>query len=79
VAFGSKTINVPAERRIDESRLEIRYSPSLAMAMVDALEASAVPWVLSGSSIRTTWFGECTANPPAAGRHGRRLAPERGR
>jgi uncharacterized protein YfaS (alpha-2-macroglobulin family) len=31
------SINVPAERRIDESRLEIRYSPSLALAMVDAL------------------------------------------
>jgi uncharacterized protein YfaS (alpha-2-macroglobulin family) len=31
------TINVPAERRVDQSRLEIRYSPSLAMAMVDAL------------------------------------------
>src|SRR5436190_7782101 len=31
------SLNVPAERRIDESRLEIRYSPSLAMAMVDAL------------------------------------------
>ncbi|MBN1671918.1 MAG: alpha-2-macroglobulin [Kiritimatiellae bacterium] len=31
------TVKVPAERRIDESRLEIRYSPSLAAAMVDAL------------------------------------------
>ncbi|MDA1087634.1 MAG: MG2 domain-containing protein [Verrucomicrobia bacterium] len=31
------SIDVPAERRINESRLEIRYSPSLAMAMVDAL------------------------------------------
>lgn len=30
-------INVPEERRINESRLEIRYSPSLAAAMVDAL------------------------------------------
>ena len=30
-------INVPAERRVDQSLLEIRYSPSLAMAMVDAL------------------------------------------
>jgi uncharacterized protein YfaS (alpha-2-macroglobulin family) len=29
--------NVPAERRINESRLEIRYSPTLAGAMVDAL------------------------------------------
>jgi uncharacterized protein YfaS (alpha-2-macroglobulin family) len=31
------TINVPAERRPEQSRLEIRYSPTLAMAMVDAL------------------------------------------
>lgn len=31
------TINVPRERRIDQSVLEIRYSPSLAGAMVDAL------------------------------------------
>jgi uncharacterized protein YfaS (alpha-2-macroglobulin family) len=31
------TINVPAERRVDQSVLEVRYSPSLAMAMVDAL------------------------------------------
>jgi uncharacterized protein YfaS (alpha-2-macroglobulin family) len=29
--------NVPAERRINESRLEVRYSPTLAGAMVDAL------------------------------------------
>jgi uncharacterized protein YfaS (alpha-2-macroglobulin family) len=29
--------NVPLERRINETRLEIRYSPSLAGAMVDAL------------------------------------------
>jgi uncharacterized protein YfaS (alpha-2-macroglobulin family) len=28
---------VPAERRVDQSRLEIRYSPTLAGAMVDAL------------------------------------------
>ena len=34
---GSITINVPAERRINESRLEVRYSPTLAGAMVDAL------------------------------------------
>jgi uncharacterized protein YfaS (alpha-2-macroglobulin family) len=34
---GIITINVPKERRIDESRLEIRYSPTLAGAMVDAL------------------------------------------
>lgn len=31
------TINVPKERRIDQSRLEARYSPTLAGAMVDAL------------------------------------------
>ena len=31
------TLDVPAERRINESRLEIRYSPTLAGAMVDAL------------------------------------------
>ena len=31
------TINVPEDRRPDESRLEIRYSPTLAGAMVDAL------------------------------------------
>jgi len=36
-AKGSITFNVPAERRIDESRLEVRYSPSLAGALVDAL------------------------------------------
>jgi uncharacterized protein YfaS (alpha-2-macroglobulin family) len=34
---GSLTINVPVERRINDSRLEIRYSPTLAGAMVDAL------------------------------------------
>jgi uncharacterized protein YfaS (alpha-2-macroglobulin family) len=31
------TINVPAERRVEQSVLEIRYSPTLAGAMVDAL------------------------------------------
>jgi alpha-2-macroglobulin len=31
------TFEVPAERRIDQSVLEIRYSPTLAGAMVDAL------------------------------------------
>ncbi|HTN76301.1 MAG TPA: alpha-2-macroglobulin family protein, partial [Pirellulaceae bacterium] len=31
------TVNVPAERRIEQSVLEIRYSPTLAAAMVDAL------------------------------------------
>ena len=36
---GSATIgfNVPAERRVDRSRLELRFSPTLAGAMVDAL------------------------------------------
>jgi len=33
----SITLNVPAERRPEETRLEIRYSPTLAAAMVDAL------------------------------------------
>ncbi len=31
------SLDVPAERRINQSRLEIRYSPTLAGAMVDAL------------------------------------------
>ena len=34
---GKLEINVPAERRPEQSRLEIRYSPTLAGAMVDAL------------------------------------------
>jgi hypothetical protein len=34
---GKFTVNVPAERRPDETRLEVRYSPTLAGAMVDAL------------------------------------------
>jgi len=34
---GKITIKVPADRRPEESRLEIRYSPTLAGAMVDAL------------------------------------------
>lgn len=34
---GKVTVNVPAERRIEQSVLEVRYSPSLATAMVDAL------------------------------------------
>ena len=34
---GALTIKVPAERRINDSLLEIRYSPTLAGAMVDAL------------------------------------------
>lgn len=33
----SVNMNVPAERRIEQSRLEVRYSPTLAGAMVDAL------------------------------------------
>lgn len=33
----SMTIDVPTERRIEQSVLEIRYSPTLAGAMVDAL------------------------------------------
>jgi uncharacterized protein YfaS (alpha-2-macroglobulin family) len=31
------TLNVPAERRINDSLLEVRYSPTLAGALVDAL------------------------------------------
>lgn len=31
------SFSVPAERRVEQSLLEIRYSPSLALAMVDAL------------------------------------------
>src|SRR5262249_2714098 len=31
------TLTVPEDRRINESRLEVRYSPTLAGAMVDAL------------------------------------------
>ena len=34
---GTLAINVPAERRVNDSRLEVRYSPTLAGAMVDAL------------------------------------------
>jgi uncharacterized protein YfaS (alpha-2-macroglobulin family) len=34
---GKVIFNVPAERRVNETRLEVRYSPSLAAAMVDAL------------------------------------------
>ncbi len=33
----SITFSIPKERRVDESRLEVRYSPTLAGAMVDAL------------------------------------------
>jgi uncharacterized protein YfaS (alpha-2-macroglobulin family) len=33
----SHEVTVPAERRVDTARLEVRYSPSLAGAMVDAL------------------------------------------
>ncbi|HEY2759361.1 MAG TPA: MG2 domain-containing protein, partial [Pirellulales bacterium] len=34
---GKISLAVPAERRIEQSRLEVRYSPTLAGAMVDAL------------------------------------------
>lgn len=34
---GSVFFTVPSERRIEQSRLEVRYSPTLAGAMVDAL------------------------------------------
>ncbi|HLX61044.1 MAG TPA: alpha-2-macroglobulin family protein [Planctomycetota bacterium] len=34
---GSIAFTVPAERRVADSRLEVRYSPTLAGAMVDAL------------------------------------------
>jgi len=37
MSSGSIKITVPKERRINDSLLEIRYSPSLAAAMVDAL------------------------------------------
>lgn len=33
----SVSLTVPAERRVNETRLEVRYSPTLAGAMVDAL------------------------------------------
>ena len=36
-SVSSFTIDVPEQRRIDQSRLEIRYTPTLAGAMVDAL------------------------------------------
>jgi len=34
---GRFTINIPGQRRPEQSRLEVRYSPTLAGAMVDAL------------------------------------------
>jgi hypothetical protein len=34
---GKISLRVPAERRVNQSRLEVRYSPTLAGAMVDAL------------------------------------------
>lgn len=46
-------IEVPAERRINETRLEIRYSPTLAGAMVDAL-----PYLVSYPHETT----DCTLN-----------------
>lgn len=36
-ASGGWTLRVPAERKPAQSRLEVRWSPSLAMALVDAL------------------------------------------
>lgn len=30
-------LTIPAERRVDETKLEVRFSPSLAMSMIDAL------------------------------------------
>lgn len=36
-ASGSITIKVPEERNPEQSRLEVRYSPTLAMALIDAL------------------------------------------
>ena len=36
-ACGKITVKVPAERKPEQSRLEVRYSPTLAMALVDAL------------------------------------------
>jgi uncharacterized protein YfaS (alpha-2-macroglobulin family) len=35
--LGAFEVSVPRERRADESRLEVRYTPTLAGAMVDAL------------------------------------------
>ncbi|MES2594294.1 MAG: MG2 domain-containing protein [Verrucomicrobiota bacterium] len=36
-ASGKLTVKVPAERKPEQSRLELRYSPTLAMTLVDAL------------------------------------------
>src|SRR5262249_42650600 len=35
--IGKVSLNVPEQRRVDQSRLEVRYSPTLVGAMVDAL------------------------------------------
>ena len=35
--LGAFEVSVPSERRVDQTRLEVRYSPTLAGAMVDAL------------------------------------------
>ncbi|MBI2808212.1 MAG: alpha-2-macroglobulin [Planctomycetes bacterium] len=35
--YGKVTFSVPAERRVNESVLEVRYTPTLAGAMIDAL------------------------------------------
>ena len=37
IGRASSTCNVPEERRAEQTRLEVRYSPTLAGAMVDAL------------------------------------------
>lgn len=37
VTSGKIEINVPNERRVEQSRLEIRYSPTIATAMLDAI------------------------------------------
>jgi uncharacterized protein YfaS (alpha-2-macroglobulin family) len=36
-SVGQLTLTVPAERRVDQARLEVRYAPTLAGAMIDAL------------------------------------------
>ena len=37
---GQVVFNVPAERRVNETRLEVRYSPTLAGALVDMAETN---------------------------------------
>ena len=67
-------LDVPAERRPEESRLEIRYSPTLAMAMVDASCPLTVgsPCQLSipGVAPWIRWaarLSESPVDPPAGG------------